>query len=466
MAAKRFVRWTKEEDSFLIENYKNLKATDLSALMSGRTVKAVQRRAHNLGISNKTPKITLEKVRKEFLTRGFSVSSQEYKNSHTPIKAVCSSGHSFSLPWNKFKNGRGCQKCYYDPDEMYGKIKDALDSEGYSLLTNIEKYEGSHVRMPIICPNGHRHSISWNEFDQGNRCGKCNLPFSRAEKEVYDFVLKYAPDAVSNTKEVINPFELDIFIPNMNLAIEYCGLRWHSENVAGKPRNYHRKKMTDCAEKEIRLITIFEDEWLQRPEVVKSRITQALNKSTERVFARKLTFEALSTTEARSFLNVNHLQGYSPSALKFGLKDSAGSLAQVMTFGKVTRAHAGGEGKIWELKRLAAKIGTSVVGGASKLFKNSLNYLPKEVQFIKSYCDLRWASTGTTVYQILGFKEIAESKYTPHYTKRQKRYRNHTLRKTPEERLTGKTEWELRREQGFDRIWDCGHKTYLFEIRR
>jgi hypothetical protein len=39
-----------------------------------------------------------------------------------------------------------------------------------------------------------------------------------------------------------------------------------------------------------------------------------------------------------------------------------------------------------------------------------------------------------------------------------------SLRKTPEERLTGKSEVELRVEQGYNRIWDCGHRTYIIEI--
>jgi hypothetical protein len=35
------------------------------------------------------------------------------------------------------------------------------------------------------------------------------------------------------------------------------------------------------------------------------------------------------------------------------------------------------------------------------------------------------------------------------------------LKKTPEERLINKTEKELRQEQGFYRIWDCGKKRWV-----
>ena len=70
------------------------------------------------------------------------------------------------------------------------------------------------------------------------------------------------------------------------------------------------------------------------------------------------------------------------------------------------------------------------------------------------------------VFVSRGFELVIETKYTPHYIKRQKRCRNQSLRKTPEERLTGKTEWELRQDQGYDRIWDCGHRTYDYVLKK
>ena len=77
---------------------------------------------------------------------------------------------------------------------------------------------------------------------------------------------------------------------------------------------------------------------------------------------------------------------------------------------------------------------------------------------------MRYGNIFKPVYEVLGFTLEGYTKYTPHYTKSGKRYRNISLRKTPEERLTGKTEWELRKEQGYDRIWDCGHRTYIYKI--
>ena len=118
------------------------------------------------------------------------------------------------------------------------------------------------------------------------------------------------------------------------------------------------------------------------------------------------------------------------------------------------------------MKRFACLPGISVVGGASKLFKHALKYLKSGgFEYVKSYCDMRFANIFNPVYEKLGFTLQTYTKYTPHYVKGQKRYRNQGLRKTPEERLTGKTEWGLRREQGYDRLFDCGHRTYIYEIK-
>jgi len=109
----------------------------------------------------------------------------------------------------------------------------------------------------------------------------------------------------------------------------------------------------------------------------------------------------------------------------------------------------------------------SVVGGFSKLFKYIINYCVNNgYGFIKSYCDMRYANIFNPVYEKVGFNLDGFTKYTPHYIKSGFRYRNFSLRKTIEERKTAKTEFELRREQGYDRIWDCGHRTYLYKITK
>jgi len=107
-------------------------------------------------------------------------------------------------------------------------------------------------------------------------------------------------------------------IPSKKLAIEYCGLYWHSESM-GKNRNYHIKKLNMCTDKGYRLITIFEDEWVNKRNITESRLMNVLgiNKS-KRIYARKCVVKEISATQARMFCEQNHLQGYTGSNIKIG----------------------------------------------------------------------------------------------------------------------------------------------------
>lgn len=74
-----------------------------------------------------------------------------------------------------------------------------------------------------------------------------------AIKDIYSCEIKTC------TKKPIYPKELDIFLPDLQLAIEFNGTRWHSIEL-GTPKNYHLEKSLLCRNKNIRLIHIYEFE--------------------------------------------------------------------------------------------------------------------------------------------------------------------------------------------------------------
>lgn len=368
----------------------------------------------------------------------------------------------------KAREAEGLPVLPYSPREVFKYTLKQVTSEfkrlGYTLVSS--EYVNNRSHLKVICPEGHNWSVAFHNFKNGeSKCPKCFprlFNTSKAEKELTDCFRGSGLEVIENSRKIIPPYELDIYFPEKKVAIEYCGLYWHGETASGKPRNYHRVKMDLCAEKGIRLITVFEDEFVERPDIVKSRIENSLGLIENKIYARKCAVEKIENNTASKFLDENHLQGYVGCKVSFGLF-YGGELVQVMTFGAITRKHASDSGRTIELKRLASSGKFNVVGGASRLFKQGRQWAVEEgYTSIKSYCDMRWANSASTVYSKLGFELKAETKYSPHYTKSQKRYRNFSLRKTPEERLTGKTEWELRQAQGFDRIWDCGHRTYVY----
>ncbi|HDK25997.1 MAG TPA: hypothetical protein ENG48_02745, partial [Candidatus Atribacteria bacterium] len=100
--------------------------------------------------------------------------------------------------------------------------------------------------------------------------GKCPYCYPRyksiGEQSIGNFIKDLSIDYIQNVKNIIPPLEIDIYIPEKKIAVEYNGLYWHSEK-AGKDKNYHLNKLKLCSEKDIRLIQIFEDEWLFKQDI-------------------------------------------------------------------------------------------------------------------------------------------------------------------------------------------------------
>jgi len=313
-----------------------------------------------------------------------------------------------------------------------------------------------------MCPNGHIYEARWNDFSSAYRCPSCNSKTSKSEKEIYNFLIKYIKCEENNYK-IIPPYELDILIPSKNIAIEYCGLYWHSENN-GKDKNYHLDKLKQCQEKGIRLITIFEDEWIHKQNIVMSSLKNILNISNpQKVYARNCEIREINTKTKDIFLNENHLQGKDSSSIKLGATHNR-ELVSVMTFSKGSIAK-GGKTKegIWELNRFCSKTDYRIIGIASKLFKHFVNkYNPTEVY---SYSDRRWFNGN--LYINLGFKFEHHSLPNYWYVLGDKRIHRFNFRKNVlENKLTNfnptLSEWRNMQNNGYDRIWDCGNTKWIW----
>ena len=357
----------------------------------------------------------------------------------------------------------------------YDYVNNYIEERGYKLLS--KEYINSNTKLKLLCPDNHEWEVIFKNFMDkttkgglvisGVRCMRCyieNNYISKPEQMLREFFEAYYPDIVLvyNDREQIKPKELDLYFPDHKVAIEVCGLYWHSE-VNNVDKAYHYNKMMACYNKGIRLITVFEDELYNSYEVVISRLLQALGLNDTKVYARNCIIKEVSGKEANRFFDNYHIQGKSTALKAWGLFYKE-RLVSVCSVGNIIRKHTSTEDTI-ELKRFCTVPGLNIVGGASKLFKQVVLYsIDNNYKLIKSYCDMRYSNIFNPIYEKLGFNVLSYTKYTPHYVKGGKRYRNFSLRKTPSERLTGKTEHELRQEQGIFRIWDCGHRTYIYNV--
>lgn len=72
---------------------------------------------------------------------------------------------------------------------------------------------------------------------------------SKGEKEIVNYIKSiYNGIVLENDKKIIHPYELDIYLPEINIAIEFNGTYWHSSKC-GKDKNYHLKKSKLCEKK-------------------------------------------------------------------------------------------------------------------------------------------------------------------------------------------------------------------------
>jgi len=332
-------------------------------------------------------------------------------------------------------------------------IEPMFDKDKYIGIGTNEKGMGIRYSWKCIkCGN-----IFEDRLNNGHipRCPKC-FPIisniSLSEKEIYDFIYKYFPDTISNDRSILSGKELDIYIPSKNLAIEFNGLHWHSE-LQGKDKNYHLDKTTRCLEKEIHLIHIFEDEWLDKQEIVKSVLKAKLGIITNKIFARKCTIAEVSNKQILEFLNTNHIQGYiRGNNLGLYYKDE---LVSILVYGS-SRYNKKYE---FEILRFCNKIDTTVVGGLSRLL-SKINS-----KSIITYVDRRY-SVGKS-YESVGFKFKGESNPSYYYIKGNElirynriQFQKHKLKSKLESFDPSLTEWQNMQLNGYDRIWDCGNYVY------
>lgn len=269
---------------------------------------------------------------------------------------------------------------------------------------------------------------------------------SRAQRELASYLRGLGIDFRENDRQLIAPLELDFVIDDKKLAIEYCGLFWHSED-SGKPITYHLNKFLAAKEKGYRLITIFEDEWLEKRSIVEKKIRYLVGLNEDKVFARKCNIVRLTKDKRKTFLDANHIQGDGGASHAFGLTID-NDIVACMAFSRHNNEIL--------LNRYATSI--NVVGGFSKLLKYARDYFKED---IVTFADLRW-SCGD-LYERTGFE--VDRYVSPDYSvvKGNRRYHKFNFRKSLIKQRYGidpKTEREFLRENGFKRIWDCGKIKY------
>lgn len=311
------------------------------------------------------------------------------------------------------------------------------------------------------CNKGHEWETYIYARTLGNGCLVCSYTnfSSAAELNIGEYLTQNLHQKIErNLRTIVKKHELDIYVPEKKIAIEYNGLYWHSEKF--KPKNYHYDKWLACKEQGIQLIQVWEDEWNRNPELVKRMLAQKIGMSTDpKIFARNSLPKKVSKETAEIFLNINHIQGFASGSYYLGLFDKRDIEKLVAVL--VLKKEPGTNGKTLNIIRYATS--QNVVGGFTKLLSYAeKTYKPKSFVTFSDNC----VSDGG-LYENNGF--IADKNLAPDYTylvkgerKHKFGYRLKRFRNDPElQYRPGLTERELAALNGLPRVWDAGKTRWV-----
>ncbi len=335
-------------------------------------------------------------------------------------------------------------------------LKKICDDRNYALII---EYKTSFDKIRLKCKQCNREWEVLPYYLQNGYglCPKCHANQSRPENEIGDFLLQHNINFKQNDRQLIKPFELDFLIESEKLAIEFCGLWWHSDKMI-KDSNYHLNKLNALNDKRYTLITIFEDEWLSHSNVIKSKLSYIIGKTDhfQKIRASKCKIVDLSQSEKKTFFDDYHLQKDRYSKINIGLKYND-QIVSAASFNRYKGLYE------YELIRFCTLPNVIVYGNISKILKKfESEYNPS---ILWSYCDRRW-SVGKT-YLLNNFVLHSTTKPNYWYWGKNIKGRSHRLNYSKkmlvgmeyyDERLT---EFEIMDLNGYRRIFDCGNYKFM-----
>ena len=420
---------------------------------------------------NANRKITVDKFKERGseLFKGFyDYQYVNFNDLHDKVKIICPVHGEFEQYACDHLNGHGCQQCAVDESKLttadFIKKSKIIHGEDKWIYDKV-KCNGTKTKVCIICPI---HGEYWQTPEthlKGCGCPKCGKIISKNEEELYQFVcnLVGSDNIVRNDRDMLNGKEIDIYIPSLKVGIEYNGVVWHSEKF-GKGRNYHIDKLNAALEKGVKLIQIFEDEYIDHKNIVFGKIRHLLgfDNYQQKIFARKCEIKEIERNVAKGFYEINHIQGYAKSTKHIGAFYN-GELIGVMSFNLIKKDNSD-----WELTRFATDITKLCCGVGGKLF----NYFVKKYNpsYIKSFADRRWTlDKDNNLYTKIGFvlEDILKPEYRYIESSGYQRIHKFNFRKQRLSKLynlpLSMTETEMCDEIGVYKIWDCGLLKYVWK---
>lgn len=327
-------------------------------------------------------------------------------------------------------------------------------SNEFVCITPIEMYtsrQQQYLQFQCIVCN-HVQEKTLQAFERGSLCESCHPnSSSQWQLEVEKWICDLGIEVKRADRTVIHPKEIDIYLPEFKLGIECHGLYYHSDAKKDNNPKLHAQKAHLAQHAGIRLIQIFQDEWIDRKDIIKGMILHRIQRVKKHIGARKCKVVSLDSKLQREFFNTSHLSGYTPSKFAWGLEHEGKIVACLSVRAPRQKKWLG-----WlEVARFAILPGCTIQGALSRLTKQALQLVASGTyRGIMTYVDKRvgWGSGYTTA----GFMLVGETGPDYWYTDLSVRYDRFTFRARD-----GKSEIEIATERKCNKIWGAGSFIYV-----
>ena len=410
-----------------------------------------------------------------------------YVDSSTKMSFKCPKGHLFEMNANTFKKGHRCRKCYVlsrtnvaNPATAKYFWQDVLDvckinevvflncpepNEKVSFGTN----KDHRWKFQCHCKNIFYPRIS--DFLRG-KYNSCGCVKSKEPRKIMQWLESKGHKVNWNDTTTLG-VEIDLYLQKERFGIEYCGTYFHGERLNKQDaRLDHIRKWNLCELAGIRLITLFEDEWIHGKEKVLGYLSSILGHNEVKVGARRCEVQEVNPVDSAAFLNANHIQGaVRGHGLGLFYNNELVSLITTRAPTKSRIPKGFDSTNCLDITRFCNKIGVTIMGGFSKLLSALIAKTP-QLRCLITYSDNRW-SRGRT-YEENGFI-MSNKPPQPTYSyfragTQGPRFHRFKFRKDNLAKLfpnvdIKQTEWQIMKKNKYDRIWDCGTIKWIKVIK-
>lgn len=381
----------------------------------------------------------------------YDYSKTQYTGMKNEIIVICPVHGEYTVNAKRHLKSK-CIRCFHDSQKYNNNIFIEMANKKHNNIYTYDyiDYQGSMSYLNITCKKHGEFSQRADRHLNGGGCHSCNyLGESKIEKTLINLI---DVDFIENDRSILDGKEIDLLYGN--IGIEVNGAYWHSEKFLSY--DYHLNKTKLAESKGIQLLHFWDFEIKNKQDLVASMVKSKLG-LLNKIYARKCTIKEVSNSDAKIFLDSNHLQGSSAiGSIRYGLYYDD-MLVSLMTFSK-SRYDKSID---YELIRFCNVLNTNVIGGASKLLKHfEKNYKGSLV----SYANRRFSNGN--LYRQLGFEFVSESKPNYFYIKgatilsRQmcQKHKLKSLLDTFDETLS---ETVNMHNNGYNKVFDCGNLKYI-----